>query len=129
MRKTIVFYLLVAFLLTTVLLILRKSDLIVHIIAETNNPTSSIRLQMDGRTVFDGRVNSGVYFGEKILIEDVYIGFHSLKIEALEDNVVYQRDGFYLFNRTTIIMYFDKSTSEKRTRFNVWNKFGKFLPD
>ncbi|MCW5912953.1 MAG: hypothetical protein KIT62_17920 [Cyclobacteriaceae bacterium] len=126
-KKSAIFYVFIALLLMTVF-VLRKSDLTIHIIAETSAPMSSIRLQIDDETLFDGEVDSGVYFGKKIVVENMGMGFHSLKIEALQDSIIYKKDSFFLFNRTMIITYFDKSSSEK-SYFVVWNKFGEFLPD
>jgi len=126
-KKSVIFYVSIALLLIAVF-VLRKRDLTIHIIAETSTPTSSIRLQMDDETLFEGEINSGVYFGEKIVVKNMGMGFHALKIETLQDSVTYQKDSFFLFNRTMIITYFDKSSSEE-SYFDMWSKFGKFLPD
>lgn len=127
-KKVIVFCVFIALLIVAVF-VLRKRDLTIHVIAETSSPTSSIRLQMDDETLFEGKVNSGVYFGEKVVVENVGIGFHSLEIKAIKDNITYQESRFFLFNRTIIITYFDKSSLEEEPYFDMWSKFGKFLPD
>ncbi len=127
-RRVIIFCAFIVLLLIAVF-VLRKGDLTIHVIAETSSPTSTIHLQMDDETLFNGEVNSGAYFGEKIEIENMGVGFHTLKIEAVKDGITYQKDDFFLFNRTIIITYFDRPSLEEKPYFDVWRKFGKFLPD
>lgn len=69
-----------------------------------------------------------MYFGEKIVVEDMGMGFHSLRIEALQDSITYKKDRFFLFNRTIVITCFDKFSSEEAC-FDMWSKFGRFRPD
>jgi hypothetical protein len=127
-KKASIFFLFIALLFIAVL-VLRKKDLTIYIIAESSDAACSIRFKLDDQTLFEGNVNSGVYFGEKIVVEDMGIGFHTLKVEALKDNVIYQKDSFILFNKTIIVTYFDRSSTEKDPYFDIWSKFGKFLPD
>ncbi len=129
MAKKIIVFGVSIIVLIVAIFVLRKKDLTIHVMAETSNLTSSIHLKIDNEILFEGEVNSGVYFGEKIVVENMSIGFHSLKVEAVDDNVIYQKDIFFLFNKTIIITYFDKSYLEEKPYFDVWSKFGEFIPD
>ena len=126
-KKSIIFYGSISLILVAVF-VLRKKDLTIHIIAETSAPMSSMRLHMDDEILFEGEINSGVYFGEKIVVEKMGMGFHSLKIEALQDSITHKKDKFFFFNRTIVITYFDKSSSGESC-FDIWSKFGRFRPD
>ncbi len=114
---------------TMVLSILRNNDLIIHLSAETMDSNLNIELLFDDKIIYNGKVTSGIYTGKKIVIENVGIGFHSLQINTIGGEVNYEEENFFLYNKTIIVTYFDKSIKSSNPHFNVWKKFGKFLAD
>ena len=137
MMRNKAFVSLAALCLLVVLFILRGWDLTIHIIVESANPKGNlIHIQIDEETVFQSEIKSGVYSSEMIVVENVDIGFHILRVEAAYDGIVYEGGVFTLFNQSLIVNYFGKNTSEfddlleeKNPRFFIWSKFGKFLMD
>lgn len=128
-RRKVVFYFVIGFILVITFFAVRRKDLTIHIIAETSAPNKLLQLQMDNKIIFEGEVNSGVYFGERIVLKNKGFGFYSLKLEAVDDKVVFHKDGLLLLNRTMIITYYDTTSQRETAYFDMWWKFGNFLPD
>ena len=114
---------------TIILSILRSSDLTIHISAETVSPNLNIELLLDDQIIYNGEVAPGIYTGKKIVIKNVGIGFHNLKINTIDGEVNYEEESFFLYNKTIVVTYFDESAQSSEPHFYVWKKFGKFLTD
>ncbi len=106
---------------------LRSKDLTIHIVAESGQLELDMKIEFDNKIIFNDNIKSGAYFGKKIKIENVGIGFHKIRINSKKGRCSYQTIEFFLFNKTTIINYFEEK--DKPGEFTVWRKFGKFLPD
>ena len=127
--RKVIYYLAITIIIMITFFALRPKDLTVHIIVESSAPKKLIKLQLNNKIVFKEEVNSGVYWGNKIVLENTDIGIYSVEVEAVEDGILYQKNKFFIFNRTMIITYFDVSALGRQPYFDMWSKFGKFIPD
>ena len=109
--------------------LIRSDDLVIYIVSESAIPRIDMQVKFDDGIIFQDSVTSGAYTGQKLIINNVDVGFHNISVKSNLGKANYAYEKFLFFNKTKILIYEDSSEYSAVPRFWSWDKFGDFRPD